>query len=318
MSSTQEVGPIFGEGEGPAQAMLRSPTVIIASIGFWGMNIYFFRLFKLDYVHIMNLDLVKEREEYGNMDHHAKIDKNYQDGPEMIKGQASPGGVELMEEVPPGAHLSTIPFGNRITWDKCIGLSLFLIVLLHVSEYVWVDTYGGSSIGAVFFFYAAFCFAIAFPLTTTRWIRIATLIVFERTYELFKPRCITQPPAGPRPIPFIDNFYADAMCSLSKVFFDWGMLFHMASHYPHPVPKEIESIIIPSLCAAIPFLIRARQCMIMYTVGRLKHDPKRYQHLLNALKYCTSIFPICLSAYQKTLSEEHAQGLEYYLIILLV
>jgi EXS family len=56
----------------------------------------------------------------------------------------------------------------------------------------------------------------------------------------------------------------------------------------------------------------------MHTVGRCKHDPKRYQHLLNALKYCTSIFPICLSAYQQTLSPEGSKALEGTLLALLV
>jgi hypothetical protein len=291
MSSTQEVGPIFGEGEGPAQSLLRSPTVIILSIGLWGMNIYFFRLFKLDYVHILNLDLIKERQSLADDD-----------------------------ETPAPSYLHEVPFGTQITAGKCICLSVFLLFLLHISEYLWVDVHGGSSIGAIVFFYVAFALAITFPLTTTRWIRTATFLVLQRTFELFNPRCscITQPANGPRPIPFIDVFYADAMCSLSKVFFDWGMLSLLLSHYPNPVPKALDSILIPSFCAAIPYLIRARQCLIMHTVGRYKHDPKRYQHLLNALKYCSSILPICLSAYQQTLPPESAAKLEGTLLVFLV
>ncbi|KAI2496892.1 EXS family [Fragilaria crotonensis] len=92
----------------------------------------------------------------------------------------------------------------------------------------------------------------------------------------------------------------------------------MAVHYPNRVPKSLESILIPSFCAAIPYLIRARQCIVMYIVGQLKHDSKRYQHALNALKYCSSIFPICLSAYQQTLSPEKAATLEGTLLVLLI
>mmetsp|Transcript_1300 Transcript_1300/g.1979 ORF Transcript_1300/g.1979 Transcript_1300/m.1979 type:complete len:445 (+) Transcript_1300:156-1490(+) len=285
MSATQEVGPIFGEGEGPAQAMLRSPTVIIASIGLWGMDLFFYRRFKLDYVSVLNLDLVKEREAQG------------------IKQQQTP-----------------TPNQNRITAFKCIMLSLFLQLLLHLSEYVYQNIYGGSAIGATFFFYILFTLAITFPLTTTRWIRIATMLVLERCWALVNPRCscIIMPANGPRPIPFIDVFYADAMCSLSKVFFDWGMLLHMAIHYPDPVPKALDSILVPSAFAAVPYIIRARQCLIMYTVGRLRKDPKRYQHILNAIKYSTSLFPICFSAYQQTLSKEAADSLENALILLLV
>jgi hypothetical protein len=108
------------------------------------------------------------------------------------------------------------------------------------------------------------------------------------------------------------------MCSLSKVFFDWGMLFHLASHFPEPVPASTHAIMIPSFCAAIPYIIRARQCLIMHTVGRIKADPNRYQHILNAIKYTTSIFPLCLSAYQATIDPEAAQKWEAVLIVLLV
>lgn len=57
---------------------------------------------------------------------------------------------------------------------------------------------------------------------------------------------------------------------LSKVFFDWGMLWHLAWHYPEPVPTELHSILIPSVVASLPYLIRARQCLVMYTIGFLK------------------------------------------------
>ena len=63
MSSTQEVGDIFGQGKGSAQAMLRSPTVLILCVGLWGMNLFFYKLFGLDYKYILNYDLVEIRKE---------------------------------------------------------------------------------------------------------------------------------------------------------------------------------------------------------------------------------------------------------------
>jgi hypothetical protein len=59
MSSTQEVGEIFGAGSGPAHAMLRSPTVLIASVGLWGMNVFFFGIFGIDYVKVLRHDLLQ-------------------------------------------------------------------------------------------------------------------------------------------------------------------------------------------------------------------------------------------------------------------
>jgi hypothetical protein len=114
---------------------------------------------------------------------------------------------------------------------------------------------------------------IFFPIPSNRWLQRSFVVVLQRAFELVNPRCscITMDPnSGPRPIPFIDVFFADAMCSLSKVFFDWGMLFHMALHFPEPVPPALHNILIPSAFAAVPYLIRARQCLIMHTVGKLK------------------------------------------------
>jgi hypothetical protein len=110
---------------------------------------------------------------------------------------------------------------------------------------------------------------IAVPLPSTRWVRHILMVVLQRAAELINPRCACNG-TMPRPIPFIDVFFADGMCSLSKVFFDWGMLSLIATHYPHPVPASTHSIVIPSLVAALPYLIRARQCIIMHTVGRYK------------------------------------------------
>lgn len=97
------------------------------------------------------------------------------------------------------------------------------------------------------------------------------------------------------------------------------MLWLLASHYPHPVPPSAESIIIPSCFAALPYLIRARQCLIMYNVGLKKNCPKRYQHILNAIKYSSSLFPLIVSAYQKTMAgEKVAKQLESVLVILMI
>ena len=92
----------------------------------------------------------------------------------------------------------------------------------------------------------------------------------------------------------------------------------MAAYYPQPVPKNIQHILIPSAFAAIPYFIRARQCLVMYSVGRIKKESGRFNHLWNALKYSSSIFPLCLSAFQKTLKPESQASLDQFLIVLLV
>ena len=84
-------------------------------------------------------------------------------------------------------------------------------------------------IGAVFAFYGVVALFILLPLRCNQWLRRATYIVLGRCWELINPRChciYNDGTTPPRIVPFVDVFFADAMCSLSKVFFDWGLLLH--------------------------------------------------------------------------------------------
>jgi hypothetical protein len=55
----------------------------------------------------------------------------------------------------------------------------------------------------------------------------------------------------------------------------------------------------------------------MHTIGTMQNDPKRYQHMLNAIKYSTSLWPLLISAYQKVVeTEEEKAHLETALIVL--
>eukprot|EP00578_Thalassiosira_sp_NH16_P021689 CAMPEP_0181088234 /NCGR_PEP_ID=MMETSP1071-20121207/6678_1 /TAXON_ID=35127 /ORGANISM="Thalassiosira sp., Strain NH16" /LENGTH=492 /DNA_ID=CAMNT_0023170137 /DNA_START=58 /DNA_END=1536 /DNA_ORIENTATION=+ len=335
MSSGQEVGEIFGDGTGRATALLRSPTVIIAAVGLWGMNVYLFRLFGIDYAHVLTLDLVKEKEANGKGG-----DKDDSSGDLCSTGNVV-GGINLEKRHghgPGGSNSSTTSSNSgsaskthyhhnhgptnstidgEVTAGKLVVFSLFLLLLLHISTVIWIDFFGGSTIGAIFAFYTSVIVGLLIPLPSSAWIRTACVTVFHRAFELINPRCFCLQSGIPRAVPFIDVFFADAMCSLSKVFFDWGMLWHLAWHFPQPVPMELHSIAIPSIAASLPYLIRARQCLVMHTIGRMKGDPKRYQHMLNAIKYSTSLWPLIVSAYQKVVpTEEEKATLENILIIL--
>ena len=406
MSSGQEVGDIFGAGAGFATALLRSPVVIIASIGFWGMNISLFRRIGIDYVRVLLHDMKKERKEKAAILALSRRrrsdardgavgganDNNYVGPDDGVRIGLSPseGDVEVDGVTPPSKDLDISdkqsdcgdeppmtrldddvgperehqrrrgilgnsdmemvslaeagksntspesfqdegrngkaravkefdpePLGYEVTARRCIYLCICLFILLPLTNFVWIVVFGGGTIGAIFAFYALVGIGIAAPLPSTRWMRFAFMTVIHRAAELLNPRwsCLG---GELRPIPFVDVFFADAMCSLSKLFFDWGMLFHLASHYPDPVLPSVHAIVIPSACASLPYLIRARQCLIMHTVGRRKSDPKRYQHLLNAAKYSSSLFPLCVSAYQKTVGPVTAAEVDKVLIYLLV
>jgi hypothetical protein len=346
MSASQEVGEIFGAGSGPAHAMLRSPTVLIASVGLWGMNVYFFRLFGLNYAKVLKHDLLQlegttaassttggakgggddanleKAPTSGELSLTSKLLSEYNNGSNNNNNNA-------MEEYSKDTdydctdwdddeEAATTQDYSSITWMRLVAFSISLLFLLHATYFVWIDVLGGGQLGAVFCFYGVVLITILVPFPSTRWLRKATVLVLQRLFELINPRCGCVTVDLPRPIPFVDVFFADALCSLSKVFFDWGMLFHMASHYPHPVPSSPYNILIPSAWAAIPFSIRARQCVVMYNYSRAKNDPKRLNHVWNAIKYTTSILPLCLSAYQKTVDASVSRTMEKYLIFLLV
>uniref|UniRef100_A0A7S1C0L3 EXS domain-containing protein n=1 Tax=Corethron hystrix TaxID=216773 RepID=A0A7S1C0L3_9STRA len=161
-------------------------------------------------------------------------------------------------------------------------------------EYVWMHVLDGSSLGAILLFYGA---AASFVIQNED-VRHCLSVVSRRAAVLLWPRCRS---AAPVHVAFVDVFFADAMCSLSKVFFDWGMIWTIAYYHPNPVPQSYGSVVFPSLGASLPYIIRARQCILCWAEGKMNNDPNRYLHLLNCLKYSTSLFPLCISAYQKTM-----------------
>jgi hypothetical protein len=280
MSSTQEVGEIFGEGSGPAQAMLRSPTVLIVSVGLWGMNVFFFQLFGINYKHVLNYDLMVESKESTQQLQqqqllHVRGTSNQTMDSKAYDDDEEEEYQDPVEEKP----------GSSVTWWKLVFFASFMLVVLHYSTHYWTDHLGRGSIGAVFSFYGCMLLYIFLPISSNRWLRRSFVVILQRAFELVNPRCscisMDHPKNGPRPIPFIDVFFADAMCSLSKLFFDWGMLFHMALHFPQPVPPALHNILIPSACAAVPYLIRTRQCLIMHTVGKIKVSKNECKYHIN-------------------------------------
>jgi hypothetical protein len=52
--------------------VLRSPTVLIASVGLWGTNVFFSKLFRIDFVKVLKHDLPKLQD----LDHQYYFSKN--------------------------------------------------------------------------------------------------------------------------------------------------------------------------------------------------------------------------------------------------
>ena len=139
MSSTQEVGEIFGAGRGPAHAMLRSPTVLIASVGLWGMNVFFYRLFGINYIKVLKRDLIQIEEtenpekktiEMVDLSDHSDEDSR---GEDPSTNSESIYSTEEIIQVPPHSSGATpsIDRDSAITWERLVSLSVILLFLLH-------------------------------------------------------------------------------------------------------------------------------------------------------------------------------------------
>ena len=305
MSSGQEVGSIFGDGTGPTAALLRSPTVIITSIALWGMNVCLFRLFGIDYVHVLLLDLKKEEggkdkilqghqdddkeeeekegergiemknntkkllkgklktrvikrgnvthievptnemkadefdemdlaltEEIDHSDHSSKIGGEIEmNGLSMISDSDEDSLINVSLDLSPSSKeakktVSSSSNNNEITDVKLISLAGGLIMTLYLTSYFWIQVGRGSTIGAIFCFYILVLIGVLLPFPSTNWIRFACKTVFVRVGALLKPRCSCIH-GRPKPVPFIDVFVADGMCSLSKVRFEMLGLFYL-------------------------------------------------------------------------------------------
>lgn len=165
MSSTQEVGEIFGEGRGPAHAMLRSPTVLIASVGLWGMNVFFYRLFGINYIKVLRRDLIEieaeekasaqqhqQQQEGGGHNNSSSKNSNHHHhrspstmqvemvevsdhSEEDLDEQSSNDDVSTSENpsssLSPMSPLPPIDRSGAITWERLVTLSVALLFLLH-------------------------------------------------------------------------------------------------------------------------------------------------------------------------------------------
>jgi hypothetical protein len=161
------------------------------------MNVYLFRLFRIDYVKVLTLDLIKEKEA---QEHHQEDD-------ESSHGSS---GRRSSNRIHDGA-------ANEATAYKLVVFSLSLLALLHFSTKIYIDVLGGSTVGAIFAFYTAVVVGIALPFKSTEWIRLACGTVGHRALELVNPRCFCFGSGMPRAVPFVDVFFADAMCSVSHI-----------------------------------------------------------------------------------------------------
>ncbi|TDH66868.1 hypothetical protein CCR75_005958 [Bremia lactucae] len=103
--------------------------------------------------------------------------------------------------------------------------------------------------------------------------------------------------------PFAEVFMADGLTSLSKFIQDLFVALLLLSMSFNTEPKHLrESYIsklkespLPYFAASMPYIIRATQCLISFQQTKSVND--RFLHLLNTMKYCSSLLVISVGAY---------------------
>ncbi|CAH0481512.1 unnamed protein product [Peronospora belbahrii] len=103
--------------------------------------------------------------------------------------------------------------------------------------------------------------------------------------------------------PFVEVFIADGMTSLSKFIQDLSIALMLLLMSSYNKPEDLkESYIsklkdspLPYFAASTPYIIRATQCMISFR--RTVSVDDRFLHLLNTMKYCSSLLVISVGAY---------------------
>ncbi|GMI40897.1 hypothetical protein TrCOL_g4351 [Triparma columacea] len=326
----------------PTSALLRSPTVIILFIGLWGVNIAILDRFGLSYKRAFGF--LKGKTNAGNSTGRIAVhDNNSNDdkGVEMTQtiksdniknkmralshaqsaldalshleignsnDEEDQDNLPLLSPSPSSSSPTSVP-PPSITSDITL-VSVGLLVLLYLTQLTWITLFSGGVLGASLMFYA-YTFVVILsspPNTITGRMRVKLRVFITILWEIV---------CGARD--FVHVFVADALCSLSKVFFDQGLLLTLAFHYPDHIARSSKSLIIPPLFASSPYLIRARQCANSWINFENKSDPMRHMHVLNGVKYLSSIVPIVLLTMEQVEGDEiKRQVIENRVILALV
>ncbi|DAZ95970.1 TPA: hypothetical protein N0F65_009271 [Lagenidium giganteum] len=111
----------------------------------------------------------------------------------------------------------------------------------------------------------------------------------------------------PSATPFVEVFLADGLTSLSKFIQDAAVAFMLLCLSFTQELEELRGSYVtkmkhsplPYFAASVPYIIRATQCLISFK--RTTNSNDRFLHLLNTLKYCSSLLVISVGAYPQVM-----------------
>ncbi|KAF1776951.1 Inositol monophosphatase, metal-binding site [Phytophthora cactorum] len=120
--------------------------------------------------------------------------------------------------------------------------------------------------------------------------------------------------------PFIEVFMADGMTSLSKFIQDLSVALMLLVMSFTSEPEDLrESYIsklkespLPYFAASTPYIIRATQCLISFQRTPSVND--RFLHLLNTMKYCSSLLVISVGAYPMLMGLARPEQSSFFLL----
>ncbi|KAG7397720.1 protein-ER retention protein [Phytophthora boehmeriae] len=120
--------------------------------------------------------------------------------------------------------------------------------------------------------------------------------------------------------PFVEVFIADGLTSLSKFIQDLSvallLLILCFVHEPEDLRQSYISKLkespLPYFAASTPYIIRATQCLISFQRTTSMND--RFLHLLNTMKYCSSLLVISVGAYPMLMGLARPEQSSFFLL----
>ena len=383
-----ELGSIFlSSTSNPSDALLRSPTVIICFVGVIGCDVLVMKRWGMGGVALSLLRHPNDIKRNGGDDVEDKGQHRKSSDDIPNKSNSNLNGVDVdihgterdndsksSESLAKSRSASTISIISMDLSDKnantedaqtlqtkellrtqpplFVVLSFSLLAALYLTQFVYIHLFGGTPLGAVILFYTTTALTIA--IHTNRniiWTRSICLVLIKRLVNILKS--LFKPSVD---VPFADVLLADLLCSISKVFFDIGLIGVFLWYWGEEgmVERSWKGVFVPSLLAASPFIVRGWQCFngilyeriklhgsgselhggnedsngddresLLHPSPVLQNSHKSLLHALNLMKYLSSVVPILLSAAQQihnpsTTSSLTAEGLENMLVASMV
>uniref|UniRef100_M4BY88 EXS domain-containing protein n=1 Tax=Hyaloperonospora arabidopsidis (strain Emoy2) TaxID=559515 RepID=M4BY88_HYAAE len=120
--------------------------------------------------------------------------------------------------------------------------------------------------------------------------------------------------------PFSDVFLADGLTSLSKFIQDLSvallLLLRSLTHEPKDLHESYLSKLkespLPYFAASTPYILRATQCLISFQ--RTSNTNDRFLHLLNTMKYCSSLLVISVGAHPMLMGLPRPEHSSFFLL----